>query len=120
LSIAARRARPNRAASSDDSGQEAKISSLTSALAKVEGEHAAALQWFSDLHSLFDLGMLAIDPETRKVVLADSLAGTSYADLEGRSIAVPHDPASSPSQEALAQHFNWTGIARLSLTLGSR
>jgi hypothetical protein len=43
----------------------------------------------ADLHSLFDLGMLAIEPETKKVVLADALAETSYADLAGRSIAEP-------------------------------
>ena len=64
----------------------------------------------ADLHSLFDLGMLAVEPETKKVVLANALAETSYADLAGRSIAEPHDPGSAPSREALAQHFNWTGI----------
>jgi putative restriction endonuclease len=66
----------------------------------------------ADLHSLFDLGMLAIEPETRKVLLADVLAGTSYAELSGRSIAVPRDPAAVPSREALEQHFKWTGITR--------
>lgn len=64
----------------------------------------------ADLHSLFDLGVLAVEPETRKVVLADALAGTSYADLAGRSIAEPRDPGSAPSRETLAQYFKWTGI----------
>jgi putative restriction endonuclease len=66
----------------------------------------------ADLHSLFDLGMLAIEPETMKVMLADGLAETSYADLAGRSIAGPHDPGSAPSREALEQHFKWTGITK--------
>jgi putative restriction endonuclease len=64
----------------------------------------------ADLHSLFDLGMLAIEPKTMKVVLSDALAHTSYADLAGRSIAGPRDPGSAPSPEALEQHFKWTGI----------
>jgi putative restriction endonuclease len=64
----------------------------------------------ADLHSPFDLGMLAIEPQTRKVVLADTLAKTSYADLAGHSIAEPRDPSSAPSREALAQHFKWAGI----------
>lgn len=66
----------------------------------------------ADLHSLFDLGKLAIDPATKKVALGRALAGTSYADLEGQGIAQPRDPRSAPSQKALAQHFKWSSKIR--------
>jgi putative restriction endonuclease len=68
----------------------------------------------ADLHTLFDLGMLAVEPLRRKVVLASALVETSYAEPAGRTIAEPLDPRHSPSQEALQQHFKWSGI-RLTL-----
>ena len=64
----------------------------------------------ADLHTLFDLGMKAIDSLTNKVVIADAFVATSYADLAGRAVAGPIDPSYAPSREALAQHFKWTGI----------
>lgn len=65
----------------------------------------------ADLHSLFDLGLLAINPETMAIVLAPGLKATSYADLAGRAIAAPVDPSFGPSVDALAQHLKWAGIA---------
>ncbi|MFF0493440.1 HNH endonuclease [Nocardia sp. NPDC003482] len=55
----------------------------------------------SDIHQLFDAGLLAVDPTTMKVVIAPSLARyANYKALEGISVAqgvyVP----------ALADHFN--------------
>jgi hypothetical protein len=35
----------------------------------------------TDLHTLFDLGLVAVDTETMRVLLAPSLAGTCYRDL---------------------------------------
>ena len=37
----------------------------------------------SDIHSLFDLGLIAIDPTTMKVVIAEHLKKGSYAELSG-------------------------------------
>lgn len=67
----------------------------------------------ADIHSLFDLGLLSIDPETSTVVLTDSLRRTSYSVLHGRNIAETNDPISSPSKAALAQHYNWCGSPEL-------
>jgi len=67
----------------------------------------------ADLHTLFDLGLLAIDPRTRSVVLADQLTTTSYAGLLGKTIAEANEPSACPSADALAQHLEWTGILEL-------
>jgi putative restriction endonuclease len=64
----------------------------------------------ADLHTLFDLGLLAVDPTTTKVILASSLRETSYAEFDGRRLAVPSDPALAPNAEALRQHLAWSRI----------
>lgn len=65
----------------------------------------------ADLHSLFDLGLLAIDPLTLEVKLAAALLATSYVDLNGRIISTPDDPNLAPSAEALTRHLEWAGIS---------
>jgi hypothetical protein len=42
----------------------------------------------SDLHTLFDLDLLGIDPESLTVVLAPELAATDYENLQGRKLAI--------------------------------
>jgi len=64
----------------------------------------------ADLHSLFDLGLLTIEPTTMTIALAAQLSSTSYADLAGRRVSLPVDPLRRPSAEALAQHLKWAGI----------
>lgn len=51
----------------------------------------------ADVHTLFDLGLLRINPETMRVVLSDALKGTSYGDLDGRRITLPENPADNPT-----------------------
>jgi putative restriction endonuclease len=63
-----------------------------------------------DLHSLFDLGLLAIDPETLTVVLAPKLANTSYASLAGQAIRAAEHAALNPSASALYEHLKWAAI----------
>lgn len=55
----------------------------------------------ADLHNLFDLNLLTINPETLTVSLAPSLSGTWYGSLEGTPINVPDCPTERPSCEAL-------------------
>ena len=66
----------------------------------------------ADIHSLFDLGLIAIDPVTMKVVIAEHLMESSYAELSGTRISTPADPTLSASGDALKQHHTWTGIPR--------
>jgi hypothetical protein len=59
----------------------------------------------SDLHSLFDDGLLRIDPATFTVVLHPSLANTPYWSLNGAPLQ-PRLDASQPSREFLRQRWS--------------
>lgn len=63
----------------------------------------------ADIHTLWDLGMIAVNPDTGKVVIADEISG-SYSNLEGITLAAPTSGFSYPSKEALQSHFEWTGL----------
>jgi hypothetical protein len=65
----------------------------------------------ADLHSLFDLGLLAIDPTTMTVVLSQRLLDSDYRNLAGLPIAKPSDGALAPSPEALHKHLQWSGLS---------
>ena len=58
----------------------------------------------ADLHTSFDLGLLALDTSTMTIVVAPELAGTSYAEFAGRVLSLPASPDLRPSKEALDQH----------------
>lgn len=62
----------------------------------------------ADLHSLFDLGLIAIDEEHR-VIVAPRLVPTEYGDLSGKKIAETAW-GNAPSLEALAAHQAWAGL----------
>lgn len=58
----------------------------------------------SDVHDLFDLGLLGVDPEEMTVLLAPALAGSEYAQLAGRPIRLPRAERLRPSRKALRWH----------------
>ena len=58
----------------------------------------------ADIHTLFDLNLISIDPNTSKVVVSSSLLNTCYKELNGKTLKCPKDYA-SPSPEALARHY---------------
>lgn len=58
----------------------------------------------ADIHTLFDLYLLTIHPESRKVVIAPELQGSCYAELEGKELASPKQ-RSGPAQGALEEHY---------------
>ncbi|WP_134544228.1 HNH endonuclease [Pseudomonas aeruginosa] len=62
----------------------------------------------ADLHTLFDLGLLSVDHETLRILVAPDLDGTEYEGLRGQPLHVDHDR--SPNREALLAHRN---LARL-------
>jgi hypothetical protein len=64
----------------------------------------------SDVHTLFDLGFLAIDDHTMTVRLSRQLASGAYNDLAGRAITLPSDVTAWPSRDALASHRRWAGL----------
>ena len=57
----------------------------------------------ADIHTLFDLGLLKITPESLEVRIMNPLAGTSYAALDGTVLQA--SVALQPSNEALAQKW---------------
>jgi putative restriction endonuclease len=75
------------------------------------GEHSLTngLLLRSDLHKLFDLGYLAVDPKESKIVVSRKIKeefenGRQYYALHGNVIAMPSDPLSVPSKENLQYH----------------
>ena len=64
----------------------------------------------ADLHTLFDLGLIAIDSATGAIIVSDQLEGTAYGSLSGAKLAVPAEPALRPSPEALEHHRASTGL----------
>jgi HNH endonuclease len=58
----------------------------------------------ADIHTLFDLNLISIDPNTSKVIISSSLLNTCYKELNGKPLKSPKDYA-SPSPEAIASHY---------------
>ena len=59
----------------------------------------------ADIHSLFDLGLVGIDPGTREVIVREELQNTQYAQLAGKKVYMPEDPDDRPSSELLQMHL---------------
>lgn len=55
----------------------------------------------ADVHTLFDLGLITIDSNWR-VMVAEELGATEYADLDGQEIQLPS--RSRPNRKALTAH----------------
>jgi hypothetical protein len=62
----------------------------------------------SDLHRLFDAGLIAINPESLKVVVSQDLAGTMYQQLSGRKLRSRIDGL-SPEREYL--ELKWSQVS---------
>jgi uncharacterized protein with WD repeat len=59
----------------------------------------------ADIHTLFDLHLLSIQPDTFDVVIAPGLVSTCYQDLAGRKLTLPQDQNAVPDQNALSKHY---------------
>jgi len=71
-----------------------------------DNHEANGLLLRSDIHTLFDLGKLAIEPQTLSVHLsADVAVDAHYAAYHGRKLLSPCD--ASPSLEALTLRHRW-------------
>ena len=65
----------------------------------------------ADLHTLFDRGLLAVDPDDWRVRLHPDLASSSYAEFEGQGLRLPASKRLRPSAAALRQHIRGAGAA---------
>ena len=59
----------------------------------------------SDIHTLFDLGLIGIDPRSLKVVLASELKKTRYKELDGKKVKIPGKRAMRLSTRALQKKW---------------
>lgn len=55
----------------------------------------------ADIHTLFDLGMLWVEPENLSIRISDRLKNSEYASLEGQLLTLPEIESDHPSQAAL-------------------
>jgi hypothetical protein len=79
-----------------------------------QSNHAAnGLLLRADLHTLFDLDLIGIEPHTLKVSLVPDLRRLTYAEFHGKILAAPSDPADRPSKNALAER--WRKFLRLGI-----
>lgn len=59
----------------------------------------------ADLHTLFDLNLIKIDPRSMRVRVSPSLEGTPYWNYDSRKISLPNKAGDRPSPLALEKHF---------------
>lgn len=64
----------------------------------------------ADIHTLFDLRLIAIDPETMTVLVSPELLASEYAMLAGKTILSPENESERASVDALNWHRSTCGF----------
>ena len=59
----------------------------------------------ADIHTLFDLDLIGIEPDSMTISIAAVISTTVYADLQGKKLLLPANTHFSPNQEALAERW---------------
>lgn len=59
----------------------------------------------ADIHTLFDLELIGIEPDSGVVRISRELFATSYADLDGKKIRYPNEASCAPSYDALQRRW---------------
>lgn len=65
----------------------------------------------ADMHDLFDLGLVCVDPSSMRIRLSTELVGTKYEPYENKQLLLPRDREARPSEEALAMHMAQSAVA---------
>jgi len=75
------------------------------------GEHALSngLLLRSDLHTLFDMGYVSVDPKHKTILVSDRIKaeyqnGREYYKLRGGKLVLPENPSAFPSIDSLTYH----------------
>jgi predicted restriction endonuclease len=58
----------------------------------------------ADVHTLFDMGLIAVDPKTKDVLVAPSIKDPIYRGLHGKPLRPTKLGTSVPSDKAIRQH----------------
>lgn len=64
----------------------------------------------SDIHTLFDCGLITIDSASKRIIVSSRLSRSGYRNLAGRKIRAAKQPDQAPSMEALKKHRLSTGL----------
>jgi putative restriction endonuclease len=64
----------------------------------------------ADLHTLFDLGLIAIDQKSTSLIVTPALLTTDYGQWHGKTLTLPTIPTDHPSAEALRLHRETTDL----------
>lgn len=64
----------------------------------------------TDVHTLFDLGLIAIDPESMAFLVHPSLMSSVYAQYAGKKARTPESEHDRPSPAALEHHREKSGL----------
>ncbi|UWQ19281.1 HNH endonuclease [Jannaschia sp. M317] len=83
-------------------------------IAPYRGDHSHHVQngllLRSDIHTLFDLGLLVITEDYRVKLSNVALEEESYVNLESKQLVLPDDLTHYPSLDALGRHRKWAGV----------
>lgn len=61
----------------------------------------------ADIHTLFDLGLISINPVTLEIEISSKLKGNNeYASLINKKVYLPKDIQKQPSKKVLEYHYN--------------
>jgi hypothetical protein len=64
----------------------------------------------ADLHTLFDCGLIGVDADQMRVLMAPCLAKSEYAKLRGAPLRLPEKASDHPNKRALERHRTGTGL----------
>jgi hypothetical protein len=72
----------------------------------------------ADIHTLWDLGLLAVDPDTGEVWVSPDVDDPTYRMLAGQPLKHPSHPAQHPAASALQQQWDLVHKKRDEAALG--
>lgn len=73
----------------------------------------------ADIHTLWDLGLLAVDPDTGEVWVSPDVDDPTYRMLSGQPLKHPSHPAQHPAMSALQQQWDLVHKKRDEAALGT-
>ena len=65
----------------------------------------------ADIHTLWDLNLIGINPKTLKIAISKDIAGKPYTDFTGKKLSLPRSKELRPSSEAL--NLRWINFIEL-------
>jgi hypothetical protein len=61
----------------------------------------------ADVHTLFDLGLISVDPDTLQIKVSSQLNKSEYSKLHGKKLSQPKNANYRPSKPALQEHYRY-------------